>query len=132
MRYFSIFGALPLNINFMKKIILGLFLTVGISGMALAGSSSGVSETKSETIITKNEQGNADKKQVITYNYVNGVLFNCTIATHTRQYDTCGNYVGTVKESYEASGSACSGIEGGVKITVRRMMTGFGDCPANY
>lgn len=101
--------------------------------MALAESNSEVLETKSETIIIKNEQGNADKKQVITYNYVNGVLFSCTIATHTRQYDTCGNYVGTVKEAYEAYGSDCSVAgEGGLLIKVERMQTGFGDCPANY
>lgn len=116
----------------MRKNILGLFLTVGISGLALAGSDTEVSGTKSDIIIAKNEQESAGKKQVITYQYVNGVLFSCTVATHTRQYDTCGNYIGTVKETYEASDSECSGVEGGVIITVRRMMTGFGDCPANW
>ncbi|KFF23168.1 hypothetical protein [Chryseobacterium vrystaatense] len=116
----------------MKKTILALFLTVGISGIALANNSvPNVSEHKMETKVVTKEKG--DKKQVTTYNYVNGVLFSCTIATHTRQYDTCGNYVGTVKESYEAYGSGCSEAgEGGLLIKVTRMMTGFGDCPANY
>ncbi len=116
----------------MKKVILGLFLTVSISGMSLAGTGSEVSETKSKTIVTKNKQGNIDSEQVITYNYVNGVLFSCTIATHTYEYDTCGNITNVWKESYEATGSACSGFEGGIKIIQHRFMSGFGDCPASW
>lgn len=112
----------------MKKIILGLFLTVGISGIALAGNNVGVSETKSETIITKNEQGSADKKQVITYKYVNGVLFSCTIGIHTTIKDNCGNVIGVRKESYEASGGACNGIEGGVAIYTKTEHLLSGNC----
>ncbi|MCX8523457.1 hypothetical protein OF897_05940 [Chryseobacterium formosus] len=99
----------------MKKIILGLFFTVGISGIALANNLIPiVSEHKMETKVITKENG--DKKQVITYNYVNGVLFSCTIAIHTQIKDNCGYVIGTRKESYEASGGACNGIEGGLAI----------------
>ena len=114
----------------MKKIILGLFLTVGISGIALANNSAhNVSEhTKETKVITKE---NGDKKQVITYNYVNGVLFSCTIATHTYVYDICGKRVASFKESYEATGSACTAagtVDGGLAISINRINNGFGDC----
>lgn len=84
-----------------------------------------------ETKIVTKESGNT--KQVITYRYVKKILLSCTIATHTVQYDTCGNYVGVFKESYEAFGGDCSVAgEGGLLISVRREMTEFGDCPANW
>ena len=115
----------------MKKIILGLVLTVGISGIALANNSlPNVSEHKMETKVVTKESG--DKKQVITYNYVNGVLFSCTIATHTYEYNNCGKVVGVWKESYEATGSACTAagtVDGGLIIKVERYNNCFGNCP---
>lgn len=111
----------------MKKIILGLFLTVGISSMALANNSvPNVSEYKMETKVVTKENG--DKKQVITYKYVNGILFSCTIGIHTTIKDNCGSVIGVRKESYEASGGACNGIEGGVAIYTRTEHLLSGNC----
>ncbi len=121
----------------MKKLLLGLLLTVGVSGYSFANLIDknileNSYQTKTELTTIEDSNGNIDKKIYVTYNYKGDILVSCTIATHTAVYDTCGNLTGYWRESYEASGAACAGIEGGIKITLRRMMSGFGDCPASY
>ena len=116
----------------MKKVLLGLILSAGISGMAMANDSNiNISEKSPEIVVFKNELGNVIKKQIITYNYKDGVLTSCTIATHTYVYDICGKHVSTFRESYEAFGSACTAVGlpgGGLYIKVERINNGFGDC----
>ncbi len=54
----------------MKKVLLGLILSAGISGMAMANDSNiNISEKSPEIVVVKNELGNVIKKQIITYNY---------------------------------------------------------------
>lgn len=96
----------------MKKLILGLLLTVGISGVSFA-----------KEIDKKNENYDFDKLINYTNNDLsmktqNYDLLSCTIATHVRMYDECGSLLMTVKTSEEASGEACGGNEGGIIINV--------------
>ena len=93
----------------MKKLLLGLCLTVGVSGLSMANTIKNESDVDSIDFIESNK-----------YEVDN----TCTIGTHYVYYDECGNHLWTFKSSFEASGELCNGNEGGLIINRSRQTLG--------
>ena len=97
----------------MKKLILGLLLTVGISGVSFAKDITNENEKKD---VTKTESQNVKTTEE---NDVN-LLSDCTIVTVFRINGICGGSYGDVKFAEEATGDACNGNEGGIIFNVEK------------
>ncbi|WP_417429964.1 hypothetical protein [Halpernia sp.] len=85
----------------MKRIILGLILSVGVSGFAFA----------------KND-GNAEhllKKDVLK-------VVNCTISTNVKTYDEAGTLIDNRTYTTSGSGSQCDNALDGVVYVMKRMV----------
>lgn len=93
----------------MKKLLLGLCLTVGVSELSLANT------IKNESDNDSNDFMESNKSEIDN---------TCTIATHYAYYDECGNYLWTFRNSFEASGELCNGNEGGLIINRSRQTLG--------
>lgn len=84
----------------MKKLILGLLLTVGISGVSFAG----------ENIKEMKDKDTSDK---------NIEIIDCTSVMATNIKGICGTNYGTIKVIREETGDViCSGNEGGIVFFV--------------
>jgi len=95
----------------MKKIILGLFLSVGISVSHLAATPS-MKDVKLKT---------APLLSLTTLDNDFDELADCTITTVYRVTGLCGGSYGDFKFAEEATGGACEGTEGGVVFNVERV-----------
>ena len=92
----------------MKKIILGLFLSVGISVSHLAAAPS-IKEVKLK---------NAPLSNLTTFDNNFDEFADCTITTVYRVTGQCGGRYGDFEFAEEATGSACEGTEEGVVFNV--------------
>ncbi|MFC6267043.1 hypothetical protein [Frigoriflavimonas asaccharolytica] len=101
----------------MKKILLGLVLSIGMSGVALAKSGKdGYNKLHYRSIET------------MKYNYSKGLIVSCTFFTRTNEYNICGDLVNSSVTSYTLPTALCGDFENGVSMKTERFNNGFGDC----
>ena len=105
----------------MKKFILGLFLTVGISGISFAGNivneNNNFKELEFINTTVVFEKNNIEfKKEDKTFN-LKMFLFSCRMQVIFDHYDSNGNYLGSTTDPWQES--LCLGNPDGSDITVR-------------
>lgn len=93
----------------MKKIILGLFLTVGISGITLANK-------------TKEDNNSSSKKEISKELNSKSAKGACEYTTVTKYVDTCGSLQGRVS-SWPAWQECPAGVQTGTRITTNVTVT---------
>ncbi|WP_445430517.1 hypothetical protein [Chryseobacterium indoltheticum] len=93
----------------MKKIILGLFLTTGISGITLANK-------------IKEENNSSSKKEVSKKVNSKSPKGSCEYTTVTKYVDTCGSFQGRVS-SWPTWMECPAGVQTGTRITTNVTVT---------
>ena len=86
----------------MKKLILGLLLTVGVSGVSFAGE------------IKKNVEKKDVKSDDVTNCKYDELVADCTIVTVYIGRDSSGKVIDRTKFVEEATGDACADAPGGI------------------